>query len=118
MLRLAGEHEFSPIVALRMGLNFFYGWPKEDFTFMLSYEGIPADISMSGSRWGIRGSIGGTVKFQRLKLEPFVNAGWQKLNLNGDGENIGLNGAIVNLWGMDKSREEWSIGGGFSIKFN
>jgi hypothetical protein len=67
---------------------------------------------------GYRGaSIGGTVKFQRLTLEPFINAGYQKLDLKGDGKKAAASGAITNLWKMDKPRQEWSIGGGSSIKF-
>ena len=120
MLRLAGEHEISSTVALRMGLNFFYGWVREDFTFTYGNpnpnytDGIP----LHGSHWGIGASIGGTVKFQRFSLEPFINAGYQKLDLKGDGERTTPSGATSNLWEMDKLRKEWSIGGGFSIKFN
>jgi hypothetical protein len=58
------------------------------------------------------------VKFQRFSLEPFINAGYQKLDLKGDGERTTPSGATSNLWEMDKLRKEWSIGGGFSIKFN
>jgi hypothetical protein len=120
MLRLAGEHEISSTVALRMGLNFFYGWVREDFTFTYGNpnpaytDGIP----LHGSHWGIGASIGGTVKFQRFSLEPFINAGYQKLDLKGDGERTTPSGATSNLWDMDKLRKEWSIGGGLSIKFN
>jgi hypothetical protein len=120
MLRLAGEHEISPMVALRMGLNFFYGWVREDFKFTFGNPtpNYTDDIPLHGSHWGIGASLGGTVKFQRFTLEPFINAGYQKLDLKGDGERTQLNGTISNLWEMDKLRKEWSIGGGFSIKFN
>lgn len=67
---------------------------------------------------GYRGaSMRGTVKFQRLTLEPFINAGYQKLALKGDGKRAAASGAITNLWEMDKPRQEWSISGGLSIKF-
>jgi hypothetical protein len=118
ILRLAGEKEFSSFVALRMGLNFFYGWVREDFKYTrydllgLAYTD---DISLDGSHWGIGASLGGTIKIPPITLEPFVNGGWQKLDLKGDGERTGT---INNLWEMDKLRKEWSIGGGFSIKFN
>jgi hypothetical protein len=120
MLRLAGEHEISSTVALRMGLNFFYGWVREDFKFTFGdpTPNYTDDISLHGSHWGIGASIGGTVKFQRFSLEPFINAGYQKLDLKGDGERTTPSGATSNLWEMDKLRREWSIGGGFSIKFN
>jgi hypothetical protein len=57
------------------------------------------------------------VKFQRLTLEPFINAGYQKLDVKGDDKRAVASGAITNLWEMDKPRQEWSIGGGSSIKF-
>ena len=117
MLRLAGEHGLSPSVTLRMGLAAFFGWVKEDFKF--SYRtSYTDDIPLHGHHWGIGASIGGTVKFQRFSLEPFINAGYQKLDLKGDGDRTTPGGAINNLWEMDKLRKEWSIGGGFSIKFN
>jgi hypothetical protein len=122
ILRVAGEKEFSSVVALRMGLNFFYGWVKEDFKHT-SYDSSGVfsyadDISLDGSHWGIGASLGGTIKIPPITLEPFINGGWQKLDLNGDGERTLSSGAINNLWEMDKLRKEWSIGGGFSIKFN
>ena len=55
------------------------------------------------------------MKFQHLTLEPFINAGYQKLDLKGDGRRAAASGAITNLWEMDKSRQEWSIGGGLSV---
>jgi hypothetical protein len=66
---------------------------------------------------GYRGaSMGGTVEFQRLTLEPFINAGYQKLDLKRDGKRAAVSGVITHLWEMDKPRQEWSIGGGLSIK--
>jgi hypothetical protein len=119
MLRLAGEHEFSPMVALRMGLNFFYGWVSEDFKFTYSFS-VPIytdDISPSGYHWGIGASLGGTIKIPPVTLEPFIAGGWQQYRLNGNGDRIAA-GTIINLWEMDKSRSEWNIGGGLSILFN
>jgi hypothetical protein len=121
MIRLAGELELSPLVTLRMGLAPFFGWVREDYKFSNINSlgiGFTDDIPMHGHRWGIGASIGGTVKFQRFSVEPFINAGYQKLDLKGDGERTSTSGPISNLWEMDKLRKEWSIGGGFSIKFN
>lgn len=121
MIRLVGELEASPLVTLRMGLAPFYGWVREDFTFTYGNPN-PAwtnDISLDGYHWGIGASLGGTIKFNSITLEPFVNGGWQQIKLNGDGETTQLpSGAISYLWEMDKLRKEWSIGGGLSIKFN
>jgi len=119
MLRLAGEHELSPRVALRMGLNFFYGWVMEDFAFTF-YNPNPSlsdDISLDGSHWGIGASVGGTIKFKPITLEPFINFNYQQSKLDGDGERTIPAGTVLNLWEMDKSRSEWSIGGGFSVLF-
>jgi hypothetical protein len=118
ILRVAGEKEFSPVVTLRLGLNFFYGWVTEDFKHKrcdnLGVLSFADDISLDGSHWGIGASMGGTIKISPITLEPFINGGWQKLNLKGDGDRT----VTPNLWEMDKLRKEWSIGGGFSIKFN
>ena len=123
MIRLAGELELTPAVTLRMGLAPFYGWVREDFTFALGAPTNPFftdDISLDGYHWGIGASLGGTIKFKSITLEPFVNGGWQQIKLNGDGERIYIAPDTIsnNLWEMDKLRKEWSIGGGLSIKFN
>jgi hypothetical protein len=120
ILKLAGEKEISPMVALRMGLDFFYGWVREDYNSTYTTTGFffNDSVPLDGHRWGVGAFLGGTVKFQRFTLEPFINAGYQQMNLKGDGERTITSGAIVNLLEMDKIRKEWSIGGGFSIKFN
>jgi hypothetical protein len=118
ILKLAGEKEISPMVALRMGFDFFYGWVSEDYKFTWPGVVLIDSFPLDGHRWGIGAFLGGTVKFQRFSLEPFINAGYQKLDLKGDGDRTAPSGAIFNLLEMDKLRKEWSIGGGFSIKFN
>lgn len=117
-LRLLGERELSPMVAIRMGMSFFYGWVKEDFSdgYSNSSGGNYSDkISLNGYRWGIGASLGGTVKFQQFSLEPFIGGGYQQLKLNGNGDT---NISYINFYDMSKRRNEWSIGGGLSIKFN
>ncbi len=117
IVRLAGELELSPVVTLRMGLVPFLGWAMEDFKFNRNDTRIGADnISVDGLHWGISGSLGGTIKIQPITLEPFFNFGWQQYNLDGDGAGV-LDGT-PRLWEMDKSRSEWSIGGGFSILYD
>jgi hypothetical protein len=115
IVRLAGEKEFSPAVALRMGLDFFYGWVQEDFehtdgTFFYA-------VSPNGSRWGIGGSVGGTVQFDSFTMEPFFNAGWQQYDLAGDGATT-VGGVLVTTLGLDLSRNEWYIGGGCSFLYD
>jgi hypothetical protein len=123
ILKIAGEREFSPSIALRFGLDFYYGWAKEDFEFTRTTDPLflgddyTDDISLDGHLWGIGISLGGTLKFQRFAIEPFINAGYQELNLDGDGDRVNVVSGLTNLWGMDKSRSEWSVGGGLSILF-
>jgi hypothetical protein len=118
MLRLAGELALSPLVTLRMGLTPFYGWVKEDFTFKYGASYIDK-TAVNGAHWGIGASLGGTIRFKPVTIEPFVNFNYQQLKLNGDGgERINNVGTVVNLWDMESTRNEWSIGGGFSILYD
>jgi hypothetical protein len=120
MLRLTGEHEFSPTVALRMGLNFFYGWVSEDYTFVFTNvtPQYTDKMSLDGSHWGIGASLGGTIKFKPITLEPFIAGGWQQYKVDGNGNRVSTVGVLQNLYDMNKSRDEWSIGGGFSVLFD
>jgi len=121
MLRLAGELELSPLVSLRMGLAPFYGWVKQDFkyTYILSFPRYTDDVPTDGYHWGINASVGGTIKFKPITLEPFINGGYQQLHLKGNGNRVNLpGGGIDYLYEMSNKRNAWSIGGGFSIKFN
>jgi len=112
ILRIAGEKEISPMVAMRMGVNFIYGWAKEDFNGAII--SLFERQSIDGYHWGIGASLGGTVKFQRFSVEPFIGGGYQKWDLDGRSfANLGP-AAFLN---MDKMRQQWSIGGGLSIKF-
>jgi hypothetical protein len=119
MVRLAGEHEFSPLFALRMGLEGFYGWATQDVTFSVLTPPDTAtfDVSSHGSHWGIGASLGGTIKLKPITLEPFVNAGYQSLDLSGDGVGYD-NGVPVATFGRDDMRNQWYVGGGLSILFN
>ncbi len=116
MVRFAGEHEFSPMVALRVGLEGFYGWATQDL--ILSQYTPPGtttiDQSSSGSHWGIGASVGGGIKLRPITLEPFVNAGYQSLDLSGDGGRFN-NGVLAGTWDRDDILDQWYIGGGFAI---
>lgn len=114
---LSGEWELTPTVALRMGLQPFYGWVREDFsdTYIGGVLYLEKDISLTGYHWGIGGSLGGSVQFGSFTIEPFFNVGWQQLDLDGDGARTGT---ANDLWGMELSRSEWYIGGGCSFLFD
>jgi hypothetical protein len=107
-----------------MGINLFYGWVKENFdaSYTRFIGPLPSrfedTISINGGHWGVALSLGGTVKFQRYNIEPFFNLGYQKQDLNGDGDRITSNPFLFNRsLEMDKLMKDWSIGGGFSVKF-
>jgi hypothetical protein len=117
MLRLTGELELSPAVTLRMGLVPFIGWVREDFKYYHSSGNFTDDITLDGSHWGIGGSVGGSVQFDGFTMEPFFNVGWQQYDLDGNGDRTS-GGAITDLWDMDKSRDEWYIGGGCSFLYD
>jgi len=118
-VRLAGEHEFSPLFALRMGLEFFYGWATQDVTFsvLTPPDTLTVDVSSHGSHWGIGASLGGTIKLKPITLEPFVNAGYQSLDLSGD-MGAFANGVLVDTVDRDDMRNQWYVGGGLSILFD
>jgi hypothetical protein len=120
MLRLSGELELSPTVTLRMGLVPFFGWVQEDFTFAYSSTANPYiqtdNVSVDGYHWGVGVSVGGSVRFQRLTLEPFVAAGYEELALDGDGIYFD-NMPRTRLYEMDLIHRAWSIGAGFSFLF-
>ena len=117
LARLSGEKIFYPSITIRMGFTIFYSWVREDFEFnysdIINSVNYIDRVSLDGPRRGISASVGGTVKFQRFSLEPFVTGGYQRFDLAGDGINIIFNERIE----MDRSRKEWFIGGGLSILF-
>jgi len=111
IIRLAGEWAIASSVALRMGLKPFFGWVKEDFKFWSPW--ITDSVSLDGYHWGIGASLGGTVQFPRFTLEPFLNAGYEALDLDGDGARTGP------FYKSDEFRREaWFVGGGFSVLFD
>ena len=122
MLRLAGEVALSPVVTMRMGLTPFFGWVRQDFKFSQltsALTGYTDDVSTDGYHWGIGASLGGTIKIPPITLEPFINAGYQQLNLEGDGDRVSTpSGVLLDLYEMSKDRNEWSIGGGLSVLFD
>ena len=122
ILRGVLEKDLSPLFTMRMGLDFFYGWAKEEFKHSSNDIG-PGSVpqtdtsSLDGPRWGIEGSIGGSIKFKRFTLEPFLTAGYQDSNLSGDGERI-VGGATSTLFDQDKTLREWFISTGLSILYD
>jgi hypothetical protein len=122
IVRLADEHQFTPAVVLRGGINLFFGWVREECE--AGYESNTGsspinDISLNGPHWGIGVSVGGTVKLSQFTVEPFVNAGYQELRLHGNGEGVATSTVpILYLWEMDKTWRAWYVGGGLSVLFD
>jgi hypothetical protein len=116
MVRFVGERELSPAVVLRAGLDCFYGWVSQERVRRLTGPGNVQEVTtpMDGPHWGVGASLGGSVRFQRLTLEPFVGGGYQALDTAGDGEGV-VNGVITSLREYDGSRHEWFVSGGISL---
>ena len=123
IMRFSGEHEFSPTVALRAGVNLFYGWAMwkiEESLFMVNPGGTSihyAEVSPDGPHWGIGASVGGSMRFQHFTLEPFITGGYHDLNLDGDGVDI-EDGILDTTYTSGVDESEWFIGAGFSLLFD
>ncbi|MBW1815294.1 MAG: hypothetical protein JRJ39_17090 [Deltaproteobacteria bacterium] len=76
---------------------------------------------MDGNQWGITASLGGTFKLSSITLEPYINAGYRDLDLDGDIDFDAL--LIIPFYAgsasgdIEESREEWFVGAGLSILF-
>ena len=119
---LAGERELSPTVTLRMGLSGFFGWAAEDqqeeyFHDDVGVDQYLTDYATDGFHWGIGASLGATMRFAQFAFEPFVNGGYQRLDLEGDGGFYDA-GVLDALLKRNESRSEWYVGGGMSILFD
>jgi hypothetical protein len=75
LLRLAAEKQFFPSVVMRLGLTSFYGWVREDLDFKFSSRFPSNDyaesLRLTGSHWGIKASLGGTVKYDSSVLNLY-----------------------------------------------
>jgi hypothetical protein len=116
--KVAGEFEISPSVTLQMGLSSFYGWVgTHTFKQTSSVYMLTDEINLDGHAWGINASLGSTVKILPFSLEPFINGGYHRFKFDGDGDERSSAGTLIGRWNVEQNRDEWLIGGGFSIKF-
>ncbi|MBW2365501.1 MAG: hypothetical protein JRF25_10665 [Deltaproteobacteria bacterium] len=120
-LKLGWETALSSTTAIRTGFNTFYGFINKDYVF--GYNDIfgnyeTDNAKLDGYQWGIIASIGGTLKLQSVTLEPYINAGYRDLDLNGD-LNIDTNLVAPGAFSgdIDESRQEWFVGAGLSVLF-
>jgi hypothetical protein len=116
VVRLAAERELSPVVILRGGLDLFYGWVNQEQGRTSSGSSYLRNTTtpIDGHHWSIGASLGGTVRFKRITLEPFVNAGYQVLDITGDGTRVS-NGALSDLTDYDENRQEWLVNAGVAL---
>lgn len=127
-LKLGWEKDLSSTATLRTGFNAFYGFIEKEYVLDLSYPGIPSpfyterdEVSLDGHQWGITASIGGSFKVASIALEPYINAGYRDLDLDGDLDSTAFFlPPIIALQAdgdVEESREEWFVGAGLSILF-
>jgi hypothetical protein len=113
-LKALVEKELTPAFVLRGGFNLFYGLVKSDYAYAAYWNGLPynpLNVSPSGSNVGVTASIGATVKFNQVTLEPFINGGYAHYSISGDGT---YGPAPVH---MELKKNNWLVGGGLSVKF-
>ncbi|MCJ7772411.1 MAG: hypothetical protein MUP22_04680, partial [Desulfobacterales bacterium] len=126
-LKMGWETSLSDSSAIRVGFNTFYCWMDKDFLFDYRYSGIilpgyEKDVTtLDGRQWGIMASLGGSFKLQSVTLEPYLNAGYTDLDMDGDiHTDVNLfSGTLAGsaTTDMDESRQEWFVGSGLSILF-
>lgn len=117
-VKLAGDFALADSIALQFGVNFFYGWVREDYalnSLTAVINTVAEDVSLDGFHWGFGASVGAAVTLQRLILEPFVCFGYQEINLEGNGTTSVFPAGRIE---MDKATEEWFIGAGLSVLFD
>lgn len=122
ILRMAAEREINPCFVLRGGLKTFIGWVNEDFALgtNLSPTGlnlVTSRYSLSGTHWGIMGAIGATAKFTTFEIEPFIQAGYEEYDPDGDGYLSLVGGVADAAFDVTKERSEALIGAGISVRF-
>jgi hypothetical protein len=123
LLRLVGEHVFSPAVTLRAGLNLFYGWVIPELRTEALFSPVGSDNIHEGPGhgydWGFLVSLGGTVKVKPITLEPFVGGGYRQFHVGMSGtEFINFIPIVVPLPRETISRNEWLVTTGLSILFD
>lgn len=119
--KVAAEQQYSPTTTLRGGLQVFGGTAEESYSFMPNVNNALVVLSnqgdLTGTHWGIMGSIGATCQFQGFTLEPFVQAGYQELSLS---DSNGLTSVLsypLLPWNLSRDTKDVVVSVGASIKF-
>lgn len=115
-LKLAGETAVLPCVTLNGGLNFFYGWLKQDNTAQaLNAFPFPLNSSVTakGDHWGLAASLGAVIKSGGTSIEPFITTGLDRYSIDGNGTSF-LFGTVT---AAEYKKNVWNMGAGVSVRF-
>jgi hypothetical protein len=120
-LKAMTEINISPGFSLISGLNAFFGKVKSKYLSTISSPAtglaIESDLTTTGYNWGINISFGTTYKTGSVIIEPFINAGYYKLKIDGDGAyNVYITSDYFSAIG-ESEKTDWIIGGGLSVKY-
>jgi len=120
--KLGWENSLSDTATIRAGFKTFWGFIDKDFEFDYSdtlgfYEND--NTNLDGHQWGIMASFGSSIKLSSVTLEPYINAGYRDLDLDGDLDFSAILPALVGSvnFDVDEDRQEWFVGCGLSILF-
>lgn len=115
-LKVAGEVQTAPAWTLRGGLDIFGGFAREDYrSDMVIDTSLVNHTSMDGTHWGATASFGATTRYMGFVLEPFLQAGYQELSLNGGSDPVTIPFPIQ--WNAQKDRQEVIVSAGLSVLF-
>jgi hypothetical protein len=113
--KLAAETRVNPAWVLRGGLDVFGGFASENYSSDIYSSEYAFRGSLDGTHWGITGYFGATTNWDGITLEPFLQAGYEELNLS-DPTARSSNLAEA-LWSVENTRNEAVVGAGISILF-
>jgi hypothetical protein len=117
-LKAMTEINLSPGFTFLSGLNVFYGKVKSKFLFQHTRDGFLRTDNRSsaeGYNWGVNLSFGTAYKTGKVNIEPFINAGFCKYKVSGDGFWDGS--TVESDTTIKFEKTDWIIGGGLSIKY-
>lgn len=122
-LKIAAEQNMGTWL-MRGGFSVYGGWVSEDSSSALGTPVLTLNnvlgnsSSLDGTLWGLMGSFGATLNLGGCKVEPFVQAGYQSLSVDGPGRTSLLGGSIGSArWSVERETNEALVGTGLSILF-
>jgi hypothetical protein len=113
------EINFTSGLTFLSGLNVFYGRVKSNYISSCTNDGShysDSELFTKGHNWGINLSFGTIHKTGKTIIEPFINAGFCRYKVSGDGyydAGFLLTGDTTG----ESEKTDWIIGGGLSVKY-